>query len=153
MEPMNTMALRWNHYAWPQDKPLDLARLREVERAWGISFPPDYVDCIREHQGKTPEPAGFETVDGTQTSLNDLYHFEPSPSDSNIVKSQEAMQRGGVPEGLFVFASDPAGNCICFDYRRSASAPSVVLLDYERDAENAVVPVADSFTALLDKLH
>ena len=68
------------------------------------------------------------------------------------IRTDTAAKRG-VPEGLFVFASDPAGNCICFDYRRSASAPSVVLLDYERDAENAVVPVADSFTALLDKLH
>ncbi len=153
MGQLSTMDIRWHHYTWPQDRPLDLAALRAVESAWGIRFPGDYVDCVRQHQGKTPEPASFAFGDGFETSLNDLCHFEPSPADSNILRSQEAMQRAGAPEGLFIFATDPAGNPLCFDYRQSASAPGVVLLDYEAEAEQAVAPVASSFSALLERLR
>lgn len=147
------MDVTWNHYVWPADLPLDLAKLRAVEQAWGIRFPQDYVDCVRVNQGKTPEPASFAFGDGYETSLNELFHFEPSPAGSNIVQNQERLAMGGVPEGVYTFASDPAGNRLCFDYRASASAPAIVLLDYERDEENALVPVAASFSELLAKLR
>ena len=153
MGQVSEMAITWNHYTWPQDLPLDMAKLRAVEKAWGITFPQDYVDCVRDNQGKTPEPASFEFGDGFETSLNDLYHFEPSPSGSNIVENQKRMQMGDVPERIFVFAGDPAGNRICFDYRQSNSAPKVVILDYEVDPEHALVPVADSFTELIAKMR
>lgn len=149
----NGMALTWNPYVWPADMPLDLAKLRAVEQSWGIRFPQDYVDCVRLNQGKTPEPASFEFGDGYETSLNELFHFEPSPAGSNIVANQERMAMGGVPERVFTFAGDPAGNRLCFDYRHSDSAPSIVLLDYERDEENALVPVAESFGELLSRLR
>lgn len=153
MGQLSAMAIRWNPYNFPQERPLDLAKLRAVEQAWGVRFPQDYVDCVLANQGKSPEPAGFEFGDGYETALNDLYHYEASPADSNIVRCQEAMARADVPPGIYAFAGDPAGNPICFDFRASPTAPRVVLLDYERAQENALVPVAASFTELLDKLR
>jgi hypothetical protein len=153
MGQLSAMAIRWHHYNFAQDRPLDPARLRAAEQVLGVRFPQDYVDCVSQHQGKSPEPANFEFGDGYETALNDLYHFEASPADSNIVESQGALARARVPAGIVAFAGDPAGNPICFDFRASATAPGVVLLDYERAPENAIVPVAASFTELLDKLR
>jgi hypothetical protein len=147
------MAIRWRHYNFPQDRPLDPVKLRAAEQVLGVRFPQDYVDCVSQHQGKSPEPARFEFGDSYETVLNDLYHFEASPADSNIVASQGALARARVPVGIVAFAVDPAGNPICFDFRASGMAPGVVLLDYERARENAIVLVAASFTELLEKLR
>jgi hypothetical protein len=56
---------------------------------------------------------------------------------------------GDIPAGIYVFASDPAGNRLCFDYRTSATAPAIVILHYDNPVEAALIPVAENFTALL----
>jgi hypothetical protein len=147
------MSIIWDHYIWPQDMPLDMTKLHAVEHTWGIRFPQDYKDCVQVNQGKTPEPSVFSFGDSYETVLNELYHFESTPIDSNIVENQKSMSRGDVPDHIYVFAGDPAGNQICFDYRRSDTQPTVLLLHYDGDPKDALVPLADSFTAFLALLH
>lgn len=147
------MAIIWEHYLWSQDMPLDMTKLEAVEHAWGIQFPQDYKDCIAVNQGKTPNPNEFSFGDGYATVFNHLYHFERHPSNSNIVESQRSLQMGELPANVYVFACDPAGNSICFDYRESDSQPNVVLWHHDAEPEVELVHVADSFTAFLEQLY
>lgn len=58
-----------------------------------------------------------------------------------------------VPQGIYPFAATGAGDFICFDYRRSQTAPSVVFYFAEDEGEEAIYPIAGSFTEFLSKLH
>ncbi len=146
------MAISWEPYVWPQALPLTLNKLRAAEARLGVKFPQDYVDCVLQHQGQTPEPCTFSYGDGYSSVLNELYHFEDSPSTSSQRAAQQSLDTGGVPAGVVAFAGDPAGNHLCFDFRANAAVPTVVILDYEAGGENPLVPVAQSFTELLGQL-
>lgn len=146
------MAVTWDHYTWQQEMPLDLAKLRAVEQAWGIRFPQDYVDCVLTNQGKSPSPGCFAYGGDSSSVVNSLLHYESSPNWDNIEESQRSMSLTDPPAGVYVFAEDPSGNRICFDYR-AGGRPSVVMLDYNAEEENTLVPVANSFTALLEMLY
>ena len=58
------MAISWDPYVWPQALPLTLNKLRAAEQRLGVRFPQDYVDCVLQHQGQTPEPCTFSYGDG-----------------------------------------------------------------------------------------
>lgn len=146
------MVISWAPYVWPQALPLTLAKLRAAEQRLGVQFPQDYVDCVLDHQGQTPEPCTFSYGDGYSTVLNELYHFEDSPSTSSQQAAQQSLGAGGVPAGVVAIAGDPAGNHLCLDFRAQPNAPTVVILDYEAGANNLLVPVAASFTELLSQL-
>jgi cell wall assembly regulator SMI1 len=146
------MAISWDPYVWPQALPLTLKKLRAAEQRLGVLFPQDYVDCVLDHQGQTPEPCSFSYGDGYSTVLNELYHYEDSPSTSSQAMAQQSLIAGGVAAGVVAIAGDPAGNHLCLDFRADPNAPKVVILDYEAGSDNALVPVAASFTELLSKL-
>jgi len=60
-----------------------------------------------------------------------------------------------LPDGVYPFAFDPAGNYFAFDYRHSASAPFIVFLEHELETEDGYlydVLVAGSFTEMLDNM-
>lgn len=147
------MAVSWTPYVWSHEVPLALARLRAAERALGVTFPRDYVECVLLNQGKTPEPNGFDFGDGFNTVLNQLYHFEPTPSTANLLHAHAHLATVGLPSDVVPFAGDPAGNHLCFDFRGHAAMPTVVMLDHEVEGEHTLVPVAASFTDLLAKLR
>ena len=146
------MAVTWEPYVWPQALPLTPAKLREAEQRLGVHFPQDYVDCVLQHQGETPEPSVFRYGDGYSSVLNELYHFEDSPAASSQRAAQASLETGGVPAGIVAFAGDPAGNHLCFDFRADPDAPTVVILDYEAGGGNPLLPVARSFSELLSML-
>ena len=147
------MAIRWNAYLWPQMRPLSLDRLRAAERRLGVRLPQDYVDCVLQHQGETPEPAIFDYGQGFRSVFNELYHFEERPSSSSQRLAQQSLDFGAVPAGIVAFAGDPAGNHLCFDFRADPGAPRVVIVDYEAGGNNPLLPVAENFTALLEMLR
>jgi cell wall assembly regulator SMI1 len=155
MNEMETpeMAISWQPYVWPQALPLTLAKLRAAEQRLGVRFPQDFVDCVLQHQGETPEPCTFDYGDGYSSVLNELYHFEDSPSASSQAAAQKSLEIGGVPAGVVAIAGDPAGNHLCLDFRADPQAPIVVMLDYEAGGDNPLVPVAKTFTELLAQLH
>jgi cell wall assembly regulator SMI1 len=147
------MAVSWTPYVWPHEVPLAPHTLRAAERRLGVTFPADYVACVLLNQGKTPDPSLFDFGDGFSTVLNQLYHFEASPSTANVLHAHEHLTTAGVPSEIVPFAGDPAGNHICFDFRGHAAMPTVVILDHEVEGEHAFVPVAAGFSDLLAKLR
>jgi cell wall assembly regulator SMI1 len=146
------MAISWDPYVWPQAMPLTMNKLRAAEQRLGVRLPQDYVDCVLQHQGQTPEPCTFSYGDGYSSVLNELYHYEDSPATSSQLEAQKSLDTGGVPAGVVAIAGDPAGNHLCLDFRADASAPTVVILDYEAGGDNPLVPVADNFGELLSRL-
>jgi cell wall assembly regulator SMI1 len=142
----------WSPYIWPGPRPLDMARLRAAEAKAGVRFPQDYVECLRAHQGMTPDPCEFPFGDGFTTVFNVLLHFDADTATDRIVELQDILRDSDAPGGLHVFATDPAGNLICFDFRDRPDAPVVVILDHEGDAKEPL-PVAATFTDFLALLR
>ncbi len=144
--------IRWEPYCWPEARPLSSGRLHAFAASRGIAFPKDFTDCILENQGMTPTPCEFPFGDGYSTVLNNLLHFEDAPKSDSVSFQQESLETSDAPAGLIVFAIDPAGSPICFDFRRDAGVPSVVIFDHEQNADEPVF-IASGFTAFLALLR
>jgi hypothetical protein len=64
-----------------------------------------------------------------------------------------ALLKPYLPSGIYLFASTATGDFICFDYRHAPEAPSVVFYFTEAAGEEAIHPVASSFSEFLARLH
>ena len=78
--------------------------------------------------------------------------FDEEHWGSSMLEVYKSIQPR-VPEDIYPFAATGAGDSICFDYRRSPDAPSVVFYFAEAEGEEAIYPVANSFTEFLSILH
>jgi hypothetical protein len=62
-----------------------------------------------------------------------------------------------LPDGVFTIASEPGGCYFCFDFRADPDRPRVVFWDHDRadetNRDEALVPIADSFTQFLELLY
>lgn len=127
------------------DEPLDDKIISVVEKLFGVKLPDDYKQCIKENNGGYPKPDVFNLDDGSEGFVfNNLISF--TDEDLNIKMLAEKF----APQHLFPFADDPFGNLLCFDYSCNKNSPKVVFYDHELDT---ILPVCDSFTALLERLY
>ena len=140
--------------------PIDRSAITEVEQAWGIRFPEDYVKCVLENHGGNPRPNGVRVGQGSAV-FNSLLNFNPphpwraTTPDRMVDYYSNLIAQNLLPNDVYPFAFDPAGNYFAFDYRNSASAPSIVFLEHELETEEGYlydVPVAESFTEMLDNM-
>ena len=58
-----------------------------------------------------------------------------------------------VAAGIYPVAATANGDFLCLDYRESPSAPRIVSYFAEGSGEEAIHPIAESFSNLLSKLH
>jgi hypothetical protein len=64
------------------------------------------------------------------------------------------MLSGRLPDGLIPIAEDHGGNYVCLRYTARTSNPDVVLwLHEEADPNFAIVPIASSFTNLIQRME
>ncbi len=136
---------------------------------WGIAFPDDYICCAMENHGGCPDKEEL-LVDGIEKVLGNLLSFDEE-SDDNILELFSDI-RNRLPEKIFPFAIDPAGNYICFDYRNDNMKPVIVFWDHEaaylksdfpnkkwEDGEfeelraKSIIRISGSFTEFLDSLY
>jgi len=140
------------------DPPVDRSVIAEVENAWGIKFPEDYVQCAMVNHGGRPWPNLFfsgEEVFQTLLSFKPPHPWKATNHDCIVDYYAMLAEQELLPDRVYPFAYDPAGNYLAFDYRTSSDKPSIVFLLHERmDADDhfTAVPVSDSFTELLDGL-
>jgi cell wall assembly regulator SMI1 len=153
-------SLTWRPYLWQDDRPADPAAISNAEKAIGFRFPQDYRSVVAEHQGKTPWPNAFDfggAEERNTTAMNGLFHFlkvdDPRLRGYHLL--QNFRERSAtLPPGIVPFSEDAGGNAIAFDFRTSAEAPAVVLVDHERMGQAGwIQPVADSFTEFLNLLY
>lgn len=135
----------WQHV----HEPVDENTIKKIEDSFGISFPHDYKDCIMKFNGGRPKPNIFNFVDDGEGTLGYLLSFTRNPK----IETVYGLISEYLPESVFPFATDSAGNMLCFDYRKDKHSPSIVFYNHEEDDEDAIELVCESFTDLLESLH
>ncbi|REK76865.1 SMI1/KNR4 family protein [Paenibacillus paeoniae] len=133
---------KWLHV----EGPVDDATIAAIEQLFHVTFPQDYKNCIKQFNGGYPEPSSFDYDNGAQGIFHDLISF--TNNDLNISMFQEFAVKSIVP-----FGRDPFGNLLAFDYRLNKEKPPVILFDHEEIEAEAITPVCNTFTELLDKLY
>ncbi len=110
------------------------------------------------NHGGHPWPNLFfsgEEVFQTLLSFKPPHPWQATNHDRIVDDYAMLAEQGLLPDKVYPFAYDPAGNYLAFDYRTSPDKPNVVFLLHERmDADDhfTAVPVSASFTELIDSL-
>ncbi len=78
------MSLEWLDCALTPAPPLDVQRLADVQERLGVIFPEGYVEVVRTHQGAMPDRSLVTLLDGSQTTLSMLSHFEDAPEGLDV---------------------------------------------------------------------
>lgn len=147
------MTISWKPYVWEAVHPASPHELARIEQEWGVSLPSDYTNLAITHQGMAPTPSVLDIGRGNTVVCELLtISLDEEHWGSSILEVYKSIQPH-VPQGIYPFAATGAGDFICFDYRRSQDAPSVVFYFAEAEGEEAIYPVADNFTEFLSKLH
>ncbi len=145
------MILVWKDFVWDHAVPATEREVQAVEQALGIRFPHDFRQIAMAHQGQVPRPNKF-AVGKDASIFNNLLIFGDEPKYASILRVHE-LEEEYVPDGVYSFATDPGGNGICFDYRASKDAPSIVFSNAEQEGDEAITFLADNFTEFLDSLY
>jgi hypothetical protein len=138
--------LNWNHCQRPvMDKVI-----QSVEQYFQITFPKDFIACVKKHNGGYPSRKAFDFEGHAGAVFLALLSFNRDEEGNIIEEYQDIRER--LPQRVVPFGLDPFGNYLCFDYRRSAM-PTIVFWDHEKFSEDAISYVCDSFEELLHKLY
>ena len=147
------MTISWRPYVWKTARPATPQEMAKLEEELGVSLPADYKNLAITHQGMAPTPCVLDIGRGNTVVCELLtISFDEEHWGSSMLEAYKDTQHY-LPQGIYPFAATGAGDFICFDYRRSPDAPSVVFYFTEAEGEEAIYPVANSFTEYLSKLH
>jgi hypothetical protein len=147
------MAVTWRNYIWTQPHPAKPDEIVSLEQFWGVTLPDDYKRVISMHQGMSPHPNAF-TIGRGENVIASLLVVSPDSQQRAYSIADTYMQvKPHVPNGIYPFAVTGTGDYICFDYRGSPHAPKIVFYFSESASEEALHPLAKSFSDLLTKLH
>lgn len=142
-----------NNLRWIcENDDVELVTISNIETAFGVKFPNDYVEIIMKNDGGYPKPNRFN-VNGNEEVFNNLLSLNEEDS-SNLIDTYNDVEDRLV-EKVIPFAEDPFGNLICFDYRTN-NQPIIVFWEHEKvfnDKESVMSYLCDSFTELLLMLH
>ena len=129
--------------------------IQEVEKALGIQFPDDYIQCIKENNGGHPIKEVYDFGKHKEAVFDRLLNFLPEKPNYIVHVYNSVIDR--MLKDIYCFAEDPFGNLICFDYReKDRREPSIVFWDHEiasESPEKAISHVCDSFSQLLNILY
>ena len=146
-------AVEWIPRIWKTANHATPQEVESLERAWGVKLPEDYKRVAVIYQGMAPEPCVVDTKEGNIVMSELLTISESEEFRAYSMADTHKLIQPHVPVGIYPFASTAHGDFLCFDYRSSPSAPRVVFYFTEASGEEAIQPVADSFSHLLSKLH
>ena len=152
-------ALTWNDYS-SGIPVVDTADIAAFEQHVGLTLPADYVDAVKAHAGQVTS-LECVTVGNGDSVFGALFFISRDAlhrqHDENAYRALDDLREWTGKErcGLVPFASNTASGLYCFDGRDARENPPVVFADLDRDPDSpaAVITVAQSFTAFLEKLH
>ena len=145
------MSVIWENYLWDKEKPLTPGELVNAETVLGVQFPDDYKAIVMQNQGKSPSPACFKINPKRVGVFSSLLHFCESGPESSYVLWNYNTLREFLPEKIIPFADTPGGDFICFDFREDSV--KVVYASHEKSGEQAITPLADTFSGFIDSLY
>ncbi|MEJ8553225.1 SMI1/KNR4 family protein [Tepidibacter sp. Z1-5] len=158
-----------NYVKWSYaDEKISMKEIMELESVWEVKLPKDYVECATYNHGGSPEPEEFLVEDRPRVFGCLLSYCKNSPD--NILEVYNGIKER-LPQNIFPFGCDPAGNYICFDYRNSKDNPCIIFWEHELGViesdyseeqlkridlkevqENAIKPISSSFKEFLENL-
>jgi cell wall assembly regulator SMI1 len=147
------MTVAWRNYVWNQPHPALPDEIASLEEWWGVSLPDDYKQVVMLHQGMSPRPNAFDVGKGENVIAALLIISPDEQQHAYSIKGTYAQVKPHVPDGIYPLAVTGTGDYVCFDYREAAHFPRIVLYFAEESGEEAIYPVADSFSDLLARLH
>ena len=149
--------IEWEEYL-AEDQPFPLptdADVAALERYLGRVLPDDYKDVLKAHQGQTPEPGGIPIGKGGSV-FGCLFHAFLSGSDMSysVAANTKRMEKWGF-KNYVAFTDDTGNSHFCFDYNASPTNPPIVFIDgdFEVTDPRSIIPIANSFTELLNMLE
>lgn len=134
--------------------PLAPEVISSAEGSLGVVLPQDYKILVTNHSGASnPEVSEFLYNDGRRENVGNfgtLLTLQNGSPESVF----EAMTNLGnqLPESVIPVVHTGSGDCVCLDYRNS-KLPKIVYFAHERNGEQSIVFLADSFTEFLDMLR
>jgi len=147
------MTVTWDKYVWDSPRPATLHEVEALEKEWGITFPDDYKSIVMRYQGMTPIPYVLDIGSRDNVICELLTVSVDEQRRSSALSHVYQRIKHLVPAGIYPLAGTGTGDYICFDYRTSAKAPKVVFYFTDALGEEAIHPVAGSFTDFLSMLH
>ena len=145
----------WQELGWERClDPVSESEIAAVEQQLGIRFPASYKEAVLTCHGGSPLRGTFDVPDEEigliTTGLGMLLTFNEDDAESVIDTHRVLADR--LPVGVIPFAIEGGGDYIAFDYQQRNGEPAVVYWSHEKDAADAITPLAgsfDEFTALL----
>ncbi|MFD1426797.1 cell wall assembly regulator SMI1 [Kroppenstedtia sanguinis] len=134
--------------------PISEEVLREKEQKLGIQLPEDFRKVFVENHGGIPFPSCYY-LDGCSMSFGQLLTLMEGEEELEFLEANTDIHREeiGMSENVIIFATDPAGNYLCFDYNQlNDGYPAIIFWDHEVEGGNAE-KICNTFTELLDMLH
>lgn len=147
------MIREWKNYIWEDTKSASDEDIKRAEEELRVKFPDDYKNIVKKNQGMTPDPNALKVGKKRTTVFNMLMHFSDDPEfrTDNILYNNNLL-KDFLPEKVVVFADTPGGDFFAFDYRKNSDFPLIVFVSHEESPENAIIPMAHSFSELLELL-
>ncbi|CAM3202002.1 MULTISPECIES: SMI1/KNR4 family protein [Vibrio] len=136
--------------------PLRDELIESVSTIIQFSLPQDYVECVKYYHGGQPKNGSLSIdVDGSSWGIGfgELLTLDPLESCTNVISSLSKLRKiHGISKNYLPIAIGAGGDYLCLDYSDSITNPTVVFWFHELEGEDAIFPVADTFTQVLDML-
>ncbi|MGF1907847.1 SMI1/KNR4 family protein [Vibrio kasasachensis] len=121
-----------------------------------FNLPQDYVECVKYYHGGQPRNGSLSIdVKGSSWGIGfgELLTLDPLESRTNVISSLSTLREvHGISKDYLPIVLGAGGDYLCLDYSDSNTNPAVVFWFHELEGEEAIFPVADSFTQVLSML-
>lgn len=136
------MIMQWKFIKTLENK--DIIKL--YEEKYQITFPKEFISLIERYNGGRPRPNNFNCKSISGCVFKSLLSFNPNDRE-NIFNTKECL-KDELPENLIPFATDPAGNLICFKY--TSGNTSIVYWMHETEE---IHDICETINELLNNLY
>lgn len=150
--------IEWEDYVGvgpASDSDIDAA-----EAVLGISFPAEFRDLLKAHQGQVPEPQLIDSPALVPVGFGPVLHVQPDPTDEDETYSVlyvHKIWKGIHPNLVPIADNNGSGCCFAYDYSIDKDSPRIVFVNSDAhpqdEPEKAVLFVANNLTELLERLH
>ncbi|WP_282273395.1 SMI1/KNR4 family protein [Stenotrophomonas sp. PS02298] len=132
------------------ENPIESHQIEGAQSLINVRFPASYRAVLANHHDSYGD-ADF-AIHGSlhRASIGHWLSLSPWETDS-IWSYVSTWQEHQLPHNVVPFATDGAGNCICFDYR-SSPEPAVVMWYHELSGADGLITVAPTFDIFLELL-
>ena len=148
--------MQWRHTS----APLEERHLAGAEQLLGVLFPLDYRECLRRNHGAAPNPAGFLVSSSDKerpygSGVGVLLTIDPYAPENLFATLSHLAADKQLPPGVIPIADDGGGDMVCLDYRATptGATPSIVYWSHELEGDEALTPLASTFTEFLQLLE